>query len=79
MRGLKLSGFAYEAPATLVARSTRAWIETQISDGRKQAPRVARSTRAWIETEITDEYNTEEDASHALRVRGLKLYDWFKK
>ena len=35
-----------------VARSTRAWIETQCTNEIFQMLQVARSTRAWIETEI---------------------------
>ena len=41
-------------PGDFVARSTRAWIETDGSYANYQREKkVARSTRAWIETIIT--------------------------
>ena len=56
----------------MVARSTRAWIETSFSTIGKTFPLVARSTRAWIET-INLFDGSRFPWSHALRVRGLKL------
>ena len=55
-----------------VARSTRAWIETQIQTEMDIHRNVARSTRAWIEP-VSRETVFVQPASHALRVRGLKL------
>ena len=55
----------------LVARSTRAWIETLIILNYGKIIGVARSTRAWIETSICF-CSVFTVSSHALRVRGLK-------
>ena len=55
----------------LVARSTRAWIETLTSMSASMLIKVARSTRAWIETFIPSK-TFDFAGSHALRVRGLK-------
>ena len=55
-----------------VARSTRAWIETPEPEESSIPPIVARSTRAWIETDGKRRISFI-SASHALRVRGLKL------
>ncbi len=55
-----------------VARSTRAWIETEYPRRRCEASDVARSTRAWIETKMSSNILGALQ-SHALRVRGLKL------
>ena len=56
----------------IVARSTRAWIETVAGFAALWATIVARSTRAWIETRLSLHF-PDFAASHALRVRGLKL------
>src|SRR5690606_23045976 len=58
----------------LVARITRAWIETGCSSaGRARKNRVARITRAWIETGQSETGWMMSEASPASRGRGLKL------
>ena len=52
MRGLKLRKNVSVVRLTLVARSTRAWIETSTALIEYSSERVARSTRAWIETDV---------------------------
>ncbi len=56
----------------MVARSTRAWIETALPKELLKTAIVARSTRAWIETSEPGNGKGSR-TSHALRVRGLKL------
>ena len=56
----------------IVARSTRAWIETFHEGKNPYLPEVARSTRAWIETATYPPRADGTTMSHALRVRGLK-------
>ena len=50
VRGLKLLDLTPLKHAPSVARSTRAWIETQTAKQNRCLRQVARSTRAWIET-----------------------------
>ena len=65
-----LDHFRYQ----LVARSTRAWIETPLVNFNHKIKHVARSTRAWIETDWFAASPDGSRKSHALRVRGLKLF-----
>ena len=76
VRGLKLNVQKCNNRRDKVARSARAWIETFRKYTKYRFIGVARSARAWIETENQSK-NPKELRSHALRVRGLKLYkDW---
>ena len=72
VRGLKLKINRILYYRGVVARSTRAWIETHRSLRCVFETLVARSTRAWIET-VDSSAQSSAGKSHALRVRGLKL------
>ena len=53
VRGLKLRQRRSNIQVIIVARSTRAWIETSSVSLKMSTNVVARSTRAWIETHIS--------------------------
>ena len=63
--------------ARLVARYTRAWIETLMQFGEESLLAVARYTRAWIETLSAAQFRCFY-MSPAIRGRGLK-HDKVKK
>ncbi len=67
VRGLKQEECHRTLWIFLVARSTRAWIETVTQKGITRQTAVARSTRAWIETISEAEQRQKDDVARSTR------------
>ena len=74
VRGLKRAKIRKEMIDQIVARRVRAWIETHWIALFMKIFIVARRVRAWIETLLVEVINLYLKVSHAVCVRGLKLF-----
>ena len=73
VRGLKQLNLLGPCPSLIVAPHAGAWIETFVLRRKERQRVVAPLTGAWIETRPFALYDNEQEQSHPMRVRGLKL------